>query len=163
MSEQQQPGMPPQGTPRQERPAAPNNVVIAFGIFVITAVLWVVRTLTSQPGKQALIGQLHRTRPDAFAEFSPQQLSSVVDLVLTIAIVLWIAIALLCVFLAWRMWAGRNWARITLTVICAFGVVFGVSGGFWAGGLLPALGVVAMYLPSSNAYFAITAAVRRGR
>ena len=75
---------------------------------------------------------------------------------------------------AFKMYAGRNWARIVLTVFGAFGAaqrvhpddgrspstgetirreLRGKSIIPWISGLLALAGIVLMYLPQSNEYF----------
>jgi len=69
------------------------------------------------------------------------------------------------------MYGGRNWARIVLTVLAAFGVLSAVTpttgsvtvngttytatnyGINWVTGILAVVAIVLMYLPQSNVYF----------
>jgi len=81
---------------------------------------------------------------------------------------------------AWKMFAGRNWARIVLTVFGALSLLsaltptsrtvtvnsetYNVTTGAWAGwvqALLAVAGIVLMYLPLSNAYFKQSKAFRQ--
>ncbi|MBQ9917567.1 MAG: hypothetical protein IJO71_10285 [Microbacterium sp.] len=66
-----------------------------------------------------------------------------------------IAIALVQLFVVFKMRAGRNWARIVLTALAVLqiaGVVAGDTGG-WIGLAAAAVATVLMYFPASNAYF----------
>lgn len=86
-------------------------------------------------------------------------------------------------FFGGKMYTGRNWARIVLTVLGGLSVLGGALGSSttaladvsvdlrpdsvialgWAGAALAAIAIVLMYLPVSNAYFRQSRAHRVGR
>ena len=67
-----------------------------------------------------------------------------------------VVLAALMVFFAFKARAGRNWARITLTVLGALVLLYHLFGFSLLGlviVLVVAAAVVTMYLPASKAYF----------
>lgn len=78
--------------------------------------------------------------------------------VLTAAGVVAIVFGLVQLWLAFRMKAGANWARITLTVLGALSLasMWGGSGGGvfnWVYLVLLVPGIVLMFVPASSAWF----------
>jgi hypothetical protein len=75
-----------------------------------------------------------------------------------IGVVIALAFAGLYVLFAFKARAGRNWARIALTVLTALGVLALVIGGFSVVGILSTVvsvvAVVLLFLPASNQHFA---------
>ncbi|MFD5829789.1 hypothetical protein [Lentzea sp. NPDC060358] len=71
-----------------------------------------------------------------------------------------LVIALVQLWLAFKVRSGRNWARVLLTVftVLQVGSLFVGEGSAtlpaYGGALVAALAVVASWLPASNAYFA---------
>ena len=93
-----------------------------------------------------------------------------------------IALVFVAVYLlfAFKMYAGRNWARIVLTVFGALTLlsaftptnrsvtvgseIYNIDTGAWAGwvtALLALVGIVLMFLAPSNKYFAESKAYRQ--
>lgn len=68
---------------------------------------------------------------------------------------------------AMKMRAGRNWARIVLTVLSALSIVSAASRATssqlfgWIGAALAVVAIVLMFLPASSAYFAASKAARQ--
>jgi hypothetical protein len=97
--------------------------------------------------------------------------SSVVTTAKIFVVVVFGIFAALYLFFAFKMYAGRNWARIVLTVLGALGVLSAVTpttgsvtvngqtfaatsyGINWVSGILAVVAIVLMYLPQSNVYF----------
>jgi hypothetical protein len=148
-------------------PAVPGSVNGAFAIFVISAiwaVVSVILVLNSSIWDQALA----EARQSGVIT---SDVESAMGIVKTTAIAFAVIFALLYVFFAFKMRAGRNWARITLTVLAALSLIqaFGyranvtVNGriyetsALWQGVLAAALSLIAiilMYVKPSNEYFA---------
>lgn len=106
---------------------------------------------------------------------------TVVTVAKTFAIVLVVGFVALYVLFAAKMYLGRNWARIVLTVLAALailtgvtaqasvtvnGVVYGASTSDslrWVQAGVGVLALILMYLPASGAYFAAVRARRTYR
>ncbi len=93
--------------------------------------------------------------------------------VLIVGAVLGLAVSLfIYLFFGLKMWAGRNWSRIVLTVLGGLAVLSGVFSGSltgmadvdvarpegsvilgWVSVVLAAAAIIAMYMPTSNTYF----------
>ena len=148
-------------------PAVPGSVTGAFAIFVISAiwaVVSVILVLNSSIWDEALAAARESGAITTNAD-------SVINVVKTTSIAFAVIFAALYVFFAFKMRAGRNWARITLTVLAALSLIqaFGyranvtVNGrvyetsALWQGILAAALSLIAiilMYVKPSNEYFA---------
>ena len=148
-------------------PAVPGSVTGAFAIFVISAiwaVVSVILVLNSSIWDEALAAARESGAITTNAD-------SVISVVKTTSIAFAVIFAALYVFFAFKMRAGRNWARITLTVLAALSLIqaFGyranvtVNGrvyetsALWQGVLAAALSLIAiilMYVKPSNEYFA---------
>lgn len=147
------------GSGEGEKIQVPNNVVIAFWTWIASAVLSLVDLVLHFPSKQDMLAA---TRQLDTGGLTQQQIEQAASIAVVVGIVLSIVVALLYVLFAWKMRSGKNWARVTLTLLTAFQVIMalGVGGGGWIALAICCLGVLAMYLPSSNAYFL---AVRKRR
>jgi len=161
---QQYPGAPASLPPA---PAVPGSVTGAFAIFVISAiwaVISVILVLNSSIWDEALAAARESGAITTNAD-------SVISVVKTTSIAFAVIFAALYVFFAFKMRSGRNWARITLTVLAALSLIqaFGyranvtVNGriyetsALWQGVLAAALSLIAivlMYVKPSNEYFA---------
>lgn len=176
-----QQGYPQQGYPQQAYPGgypgeaqlpaaatAPTTVTAAFFAYLATALLSlisIVVALNSDIWAQAIA---EGTRSANTSDITAEQLVSI-----TKGLIVGIGIVSLGVYLlfAFKMRAGRNWARITLTVFSAIsllstvnstssvtieGRVYSSSGSQltgWIGALLALAAIVLMYMPASNVYF----------
>ncbi|MGH3438529.1 MAG: hypothetical protein ACRDRN_18925 [Sciscionella sp.] len=134
-----------------DRPTPPTNVLAAFWLCVVTGVVWIVHVLVFMPDRDMVTASAQRAEGGVL---TPQQLHTVVTMAMVLVVVFTVVIAALCVFFAWKMRAGRIWARTTLTWITGVSIIVSVGGDFWVGPVIAGLAVVAMYLPTSNAYFA---------
>lgn len=91
------------------------------------------------------------------------QAETAVTVGLVVGLVIVLVLIALEVFFIVKMRTGRNWARITLTVLGALSVLsglFGLRGGVTFGGLvnlvsilLVAAAIVFMFRPAASAYF----------
>jgi hypothetical protein len=171
-----QPGYPAPGYPAAypgapvalpPKPAVPGSVNGAFAIFVLAAV-WAVVSVILVFNSSIWDAALARARLDGV---DTTDVESLVNVVKTTAIAFAVIFAALYVFFAFKMRAGRNWARITLTVLAALSLVqaFGyrgtvtvngqeyVASQLWQGILAAALSLIAiilMWVKPSNEYFA---------
>jgi magnesium-transporting ATPase (P-type) len=140
----------------------PNNVVIAFFTWIATAVISLVDLALHFPDKQRLVTAAKQMDS---AGLSQQQLQEVANIAVVVTVVVSVVFALLYVFFAWKMRGGRNWARVVLTVFTLLQVVVavGAGAGGWVALAISCLAVVAMFTPTSNAYFTAVASRRSGR
>jgi hypothetical protein len=127
-------------------------VQVAFWIWVAGAVLSLVYAV--------LVGDI--TNPSngvTSSGLTQAQYAQYVHTLVVVTIVELVVLAALYVFFAYKVRAGRNWARMTMTVLVVIGVAFDaytgslftISGGVL---LISVIAVVLVYLPASNAYFA---------
>lgn len=138
------------------RGPAPKEVQLSFWLWIAGAVLSVIGALFAFTQRDTLLEEV-RKRPDA-GSFSEAQLDTVVTTGLIVGVVIALAFAGLYVLFAVKARAGRNWARIALTVLTALGVLALVIGGFSVAGILSTVvsvvAVVLLFLPASNQHFA---------
>lgn len=140
------------------RRKAPAPVTLAFVFYLLSALaaLAGVALLFTSSGKQALRNDL------AGSASSTMSVDDLVNTTRIIAVVIAVVVFLLYLLFAVKMRAGRNWARIVLTVLTALSIVSSFSGNLasarnwstWVGIILPVLAIILMFLPQSNAYFA---------
>lgn len=140
----------------------PNELMASFWCYLGAAVIVLVGGLFYTGQKQAVLDTLRATNT---ANLTETQLESAAGFVVVFVVVVAAVIAALYAFFAFKMRAGRNWARIVLTVIAALDLLSLVSGrGAGTLGLIGALaaivGCVLSYLPNSGAYFSAVKASR---
>ena len=155
----------------------PGSVSGAFFIYLIAAVLAVIGailTLTSNVWTQAIA--------DSGANTSGVNVHTLVNTLKIVSVIFALIFIALYLFFAFKMRAGRNWARIVLTVLSALSVISAfsttttsvtVNGHVykstttqltgWIGVVLSILAIVLMFLPASNAYFTASKAARQQR
>jgi len=145
------------GDQPQPKPKAPIGVTAAFVIFLLAAAASIlgVTVLFTDSGGDAI-----RTQLDAVdLAGSGMTRDQLFSLVRNIAAGITILILALYIFFAFMMRAGRNWARIVLTVLAALSLLSvgsGYSGGGalrWVAPLLSLVAIVCMFLKDSNLFF----------
>jgi hypothetical protein len=149
-----------QGKPGQAKPARgasrpPASVEVAFWIWIVSAVVSLVFAVLAPRAKDNILASLRQSRPPGIV---PSQYDHTANVLITVLVVQLVVFALLYVFLAYKVRSGRNWARMTLTVLLIIGVVYGLFNGSLlssgVGLLISAVAVVLVYLPSASAFFA---------
>jgi hypothetical protein len=163
------PSAPPPSDYGNQQPAQafqpPQAIMVSFWCFVGAAAIALLGGLLATGDKQAVLDQLRTTNPNHLTE---SQLQSVASTAIVIAVVATVIIAGLYVLFAFKLRAGRNWARIVLTIVAVLDLLALVSGQGGAaigyiGALAAIVGCVLSYLPNSSAYFAaVKAAQYRG-
>jgi len=127
--------------------ARPIALTVAFWLWVVDAVRGLITgivTIVMAPA--ALAGE-----PEDVQRFATGFLIAFA--------VLGMILSLLHLYFAFPMRAGRNWARVVLTVLAAFTVlavltaIASATWYDWIGVALVVVAAVLMYLPASNAYF----------
>lgn len=161
----------------QSAPAAPGSVKGAFLIYVIAAVVSVaniVLVVTSGVWDLAIAAAGSAVTSDGSSA------TTVASAAKTASIVVGVIFIALYLLFALKMRAGRNWARVVLTVLSALailsaarqtayitvdGQVYTVAGSQaagWIGAALAIVAIVLMYLGASNGYFTASKAARKG-
>ena len=137
------------------RTTPPSTITLSFLGFLaatVTTIAGAVFLATSGP---ALRDEL-RARDTALSDAE-------IDTAVTVTQGAGIAVAAVIVlgylWLAFKLKAGRNWARVVLTLLTLVQVAFLVVGGSadvlsYASCAIAVIAVVASYLPASNAYIA---------
>jgi hypothetical protein len=144
--------MPPVGGQQPPaKPKVPREVNIAFAVWVLSTLL---STILQSFGGDAFVKEYQRAAAgQPTAQVDPNTLK-------TAFIVGVVIVGLLMLFFAWKMRSGRNWARIVLTVLAVLGLLFQASSVGLSeplaliGVLITIVGLVFMYMPAANAYFA---------
>jgi len=159
---------PQYGVPQPRAIEAPSSVKGAFVIYVVTALIslvGIVITLTSDIYDRAI-----NEAANAGAVTGEISASQIVTIAKTVTIVVGVLFLALYLFFAVKMRAGRNWARIVLTVLSGLSILSVANTGSvtvnnrvysssmslisgWVGAALAVLAIVFLYLAASNAYF----------
>ncbi|HEX4720871.1 MAG TPA: hypothetical protein VH333_00045 [Pseudonocardiaceae bacterium] len=160
------PSAPPPSDYGNQQPAqsfeAPQTIMASFWCFIGAAVIVLLGGLLTTGDKQAILDQLRTANTSNLSE---SQLESLAGTAVVIAVVATVIIAGLYVLFAFKVRAGRNWARIVLTIVAVLDLLALVTGQGGAavgyiGALAAIVGCVLSYLPSSAAYFAAVKAAR---
>ena len=171
------PGSYPGGADLPPEPVRPTTVTAAFWCWIATTVvslIGLIITLTSPIWDQAVTAGLRQSNSTVQVDAQ-----SVVTFAKVFLIVVFLIFAGVYLLFAFKMYAGRNWARIVLTVFGALALlsaftptsrsvtvnaqVFDVNSGQWASyltGIIAIVGIVLMYLAPSNKFFADSKARR---
>jgi hypothetical protein len=152
------------GDPRQQRqPAAapPREVAVSFWCFVAAAVVVLIGGLLYLGAKQALLDTL---RSNNTSRLTDSQLQTTADVAIGFFVVVAVIIAGLYVLFAYKLRAGRSWARTALTIVVVLHllVVLFILGGTlvsYLGAIAAIAGCGLSYLPNSRAYLAATNAM----
>lgn len=153
----QYPSAPDAGLPSQPTYQPPTEIVAAYWCYIVGAVITAAGGLFVLTQRSAILAA---TRAANTSNLSDSTIQSVVSFVVGFAVVLSLIFAVLYAFLAFKLRAGRNWARIVLTVVAALALLALVFGGAGAsilrvvGDLAAVAGAVLSYLPNSSTYFA---------
>ncbi len=156
------PAMYPGGNqnPYVRRPPAPQSVQAAVTFMYAGAALSLVGIAVSL----ATVSRIKRIFEQGSAPFSPSQVNDLVSAVVVFLVVVGLIGAALWLFVAWFCLRGKNWARITGTVLFALDTLdslgsFGFAK-FSPANLLGLLGwlvglcaVIYLWRPDSTAFF----------
>lgn len=164
-------------------PAAPRWLVLAWRLWVVGACVAVLRSAMQFADRHRLLEDLSRMRP----EMHQSQIDELANSTIMFGLLWAVLAALVYVLLATRMFQGRNWARVVLTVFGGFTAfsatvlalvvpvfpdqllreVAGRAVSGWevllavVGAALHVAAIVLMYLPESNGFFRRTRPQRR--
>jgi hypothetical protein len=146
--------------------AAPNEVTGAFWCYIAAAVIIVVGGLLAIGAKQDILNTL---RANNTSNLSEADLNTAAGVAVTVAVVAAIIVAALFALFAFKLRAGRNWARIVLAIIAALELINLLrSGGdasilSFIGILAAVVGAVLSFMPKASAYVAAVKASRARR
>ncbi len=166
----------PGGAPAQE-PVRPVTVTASFWCWIAVIVAWAVSLiilLTSSAWEQALAAATSYANRNSTSTVVVDA-QAVINSLRIVFIVSFVIIAGLYLLFAFKMRAGRNWARITLTVLGILGVLGSITpssrsvtvngevyassaGPGWITALLTAAAVVLMFVGGANQFFAASKA-----
>ncbi|MDQ2723818.1 MAG: hypothetical protein M3Y19_11010 [Actinomycetota bacterium] len=153
--------MPGDNEIRKEPSVAPADVDKAFKLWLVSIGIGVLGIIASIAfaDRQALIDQAMKNS----AALTRDEASTGVTIGLVVGAVVALIIIGLELFFAFKMRAGRNWARIVLTVVGILGVLFGLFGltnGLTIATVLNLISIIVviaaivfMFRPASGAYF----------
>jgi hypothetical protein len=108
-------------------PQPPTPVVASFWLLLVSAALWLLIAVTSAVTWNSEVNTLLRQpRP---ANTTQSQALSTIHEYLIVNLALDVVVALLYALFAFMVRAGRNWARLTITVIVGLFAIFGILNG----------------------------------
>lgn len=140
---------------------APPDVQNAFRLWQVAIVIGVLGVVAGLvfTDRDALI----RKAMDSNATLTHDQASTAITVALIVGAVIALVILGLELLFVFKMRAGRNWARILLTVLGVLGILSGLYGltvGFTLGSVLNLISIVVviaaivfMFKPAARAYF----------
>jgi ABC-type uncharacterized transport system permease subunit len=147
--------------PAPSKPAVPTTITTSFYCYLASTVVSVVSALLLLGSKDTIADRLRSSNTSGLTE---NQINQAAQIGLVIAVVVALLFALIYLWLAFKLRAGRNWARITLTVLTALQVISLATGQGTAVGyvsvLVAVIGLVFAFLGQSNEYIN---AVKRSR
>jgi hypothetical protein len=161
------PAPPPIDQPQQSAVAPPKEVLGAFWGYVVAAVVTLVSGLLILGQKQELIDSV-RAANNQGGSLTDDQITQFANILVVAAAVIAVIFAALYLLFAFKLKAGRNWARIVLTIIAVLALLSLLFGGVgsvlgYIGELAAVIAAVLSYLPVSNAYFTAAKASRQFR
>ena len=144
----------PQQQQQQPASAPPREIVISFWCYVAAAVIVLIGGLLYLGAKQALLDTLRSNNTGGLTE---SQLQTAANLAIGFFVVSAVIIAGLYLLFAYKLRAGRSWARIVLTIIVALHllILIFILGGTlvsYIGALAAIAGCGLSYLSNSRAY-----------
>jgi len=133
----------------------PSTIIAAFFGFLASTAASLVAVVVLAGSRQQLVDTLRETN----RTLTEEQVQSSATLGLAFAIAVTAVVALVHLWLAFKLKAGRNWARVVLTLITLVQLasVIGTQGDTvvgYASCAVAVLAVVLTYFPASNAYIA---------
>lgn len=155
--------MPGDNDTREAAAVAPADVQKAFKLWIVSIAIGVLGTLVGLIFGFANREDLETTIMDNSPTLTPDEVSTTVTATLIAVAVIGLIIAGLELLFTFKMRAGRNWARIVLTVLGVLGVLFslyGLATAFTIGSVLTLISIIVviaaivfMFKPASSAYF----------
>jgi hypothetical protein len=153
-------GFQPMGQQAGPPPPVPSTLDTAWWLVIANVVLGLIGLVYTVSHRQEIIDRVIQTR-----DLDPELARSAANVGIAVGVLFGIGFAIFYVFLAVKMRAGRNWARITLTVFLSLGVLGGLANTAGAnpsfsklvaviGLLLNVATLILIWLRPSNEYIA---------
>jgi hypothetical protein len=148
----------PASSPTSASPVTPRPGTIngAFWAFIASTVIGLLGGVLVFANKDALVDSTRNASRQNGTGLTDAQIDQAVTLTIGVAVVIAVVIALLYLLFAVKLRAGRNWARIVLTVITALQLLSVLTGQSSIAGYVSVLaavvGVVLSFTAPSNAY-----------
>lgn len=136
-------------TPGAAAPAPPPVRLAGIEIFVL-AVLNLVGIVVAVGSRSRIVDQLHKSS----TQLTGSQINAAATVSIAFSVVISVASAALLVWLGVKVLRGRNWARITVTVLLVLGVLSGVYSLVRSGG-----GVASLVLELVSLVISVTVLV----
>lgn len=135
----------------------PTTITAAFFGYLLSTVVAVISGVLLLTSRQELLDTMRNANAQQPNRLSEDQLQHAVSVGQTTAVIVIVLFALVYLLLAFRLRAGRNWARIVLTVFVAFQVISlvalaGTTIVSYIGTGLAVIATILAYLPDSNEY-----------
>jgi predicted membrane channel-forming protein YqfA (hemolysin III family) len=153
------PSAPPITTSTEPKAQPPGAITASFWLYLIGALVGIIGGILVFSDKQRIIDAVHKSNPN----LTDSQVHSTANVATAIALGFAIVAFLLYLLFAAKLRAGRNWARIVLTVLVILNVLSlvtnkGTMGVEYVGTVLSVIATILAYLPASNAYIKATKA-----
>jgi hypothetical protein len=147
-------------------PEAPGSVVAAFWLYLLSAVVGIVGAVLAMANRQSITDAARQANQDSGGKLTETQIDQGVTIIIVGALVFAVVVALLYLLFAFKLKAGRNWARVVLTILTVLSVIAlfvtkGTTAITYVGDAAAVIATVMAFLPRSNAYFAAAKRVRR--
>jgi len=147
-----------------ERP--PREILISFWGWVTAAALLVVGAAIDLRRRHDILDALRNANLTQGGHLTDAQLQQAATVTVGVSLAVTVIIGLLYVLFAWKARAGRNWARVVLTIIAVLALLGLVSRGSvsaisYAGEIVAVISAVLLYVPNAGAFFATTGRYRR--
>jgi ABC-type transport system involved in cytochrome bd biosynthesis fused ATPase/permease subunit len=148
-------------------PRPPTEIVGAFWAYLVAAIAWLIGGLLVIGNKQQIADAL-RSANNQGGALTESQIDTAANVGVILVVVVAVVISSLYALFAFKLKAGRNWARIVLTVLAALALIsllLGTGGNFvsYIGQFAAILAAVLSFMPGSNAYIAQVKASRQLR
>ncbi len=145
-------------TGQASAPPRPGTVEGAFWAFIVAPVIGLIGALLIFGNRDQIATTLRNSNRERGGNLTDAQIDQAVNVTMITAVVIAVVIAALYLLFAFKLRAGRNWARIVLTVLTGLQLLSVLLGQSTIGGYLAVLaavvGVVLSFTGPSNAYFA---------
>ncbi|WP_116203127.1 hypothetical protein [Amycolatopsis circi] len=145
-------------------PDRPGTITGAFWAFVAATLVGVVGGVLLFFSRDSLVDAMRSANGQNGTRLTDAQIDQAATFGIAIGAVIALVVALLHLLFAFKLRAGRNWARIVLTVLTALQVVSLLFGQGTILGYISAVcgvvGVVLSFLPESSRYIAAAKTIR---